>query len=122
MTFITGKDENGNLVALKINSNGSMQHNISSTASFGTVTVAKDVAIKLLDANTNRIGVSIHNTGTKDVLIRYKTAALDNNLDGFILKSKDNFYREEIGYSGEISAIRNDSIGTQTSDINITEW
>jgi len=91
------------------------------TASLVNITVGQ-VAITLLSENTLREGYSVSNTGLKNVLIRYKTAASDNNLDGYILEAGKTEIFHKSNWDGEISAIRSDTMGSQTSLIKCMEW
>jgi len=89
-------------------------------AVFSTVTVGL-VSITLLSSNILRLGYSVSNLGSRDVLIRYKGTG-DNNLDGFILEAGATQNIQRSSYYGEISAIRRTTTGALTSNINITEW
>jgi hypothetical protein len=94
----------------------------ASSAIFDTVTVAKSTAIKLLDANPNRLGYSVFNSGSQEVVIRYKTAAIDNTIDGYSLLSDTSEIFHDVNYIGEISSIRSTTAGNQTSDVKVMEW
>lgn len=89
--------------------------------SFDAVTVSKSVAIKMLDADPLRLGATFTNRGQKDIYIRFKAATTDNDIEGRELKAGESFDMP-FGYVGEVSAIRTDETGTQTSIIEIMNW
>jgi len=96
--------------------------NKSVEATFDTVTVDDLAAVTLLPANNARVGYSVSNTENMDVVIRYKEAATDDNIEGYILLSGETRVFHDSNYLGEISSIRLTTQGNQTSDILVTEW
>lgn len=96
--------------------------NKSKLATFDTVTVDDVTAITLLAANDSRVGYSSSNIGTRDVVVRYKTAALDNNIEGYVLLAGESKVFHNSNYLGEISSIRLTTTGTTTSDVIVMEW
>lgn len=91
-------------------------------ATLSIVSVDKGTAITLLVANPIRVGYSLYNSGSEDVVIRYKPASEDNDIEGYLLASGEPKVFHDVNYTGEISSIRDDTLGNQTSDIKITEW
>jgi len=91
-------------------------------ASVSSVTVSKNNAITLLPANADRVGYSLFNNSSQDVVIRYYSASADNDLNGFALRAGETRYVNQATYIGEISSIRLTTTGGQTSEVKITEW
>ncbi len=94
----------------------------SSESITSTVTVDDIAAVVILAANPDRIGYSVYNTGSQDVVIRYYPAAQDDDIEGYNLEGGDSKEFHNVNYKEEISSIRSTTTGGLTSDIKIMEW
>lgn len=89
---------------------------------YTTATVGPLVAVILLAANEKRLAFTVSNDGTQDIVVRFKAAATDNNVEGVTVKAGAQKEFRNIEYKGEISAIRLTATGGATSPVNSMEW
>lgn len=89
---------------------------------YSSVNVQRTTALTLLAANEKRIGVTISNNGTQIIVVRFKAAATDNNIEGITVAAGGVLILDKIEYKGEISAIRLTASGSSTSQTDSMEW